>query len=122
MAAADVQGRSSQDQFYQIRPEILQGVAPRTAVTRGGCGRQDSLKRSRSKLKRKLQGKAQFGQPARPLRPVIPLLGRNPGRGGNDNANPCRAKDSQASQAGGPRRLKLKLTKARSSTLNDVLC
>ena len=82
MAAADVQGRSSQDQFYQIRPEILQGVAPRTAVTRGGRGRQDSLKRSRSKLKRKLQGKAQFGQPARPLRPVIPLVGRNPGRGG----------------------------------------
>ena len=40
------------------------------------------LKRSRSKLKRKLQGKAQFGQPARPLCPIIPLVRRNPGRGG----------------------------------------
>ena len=28
----------------------------------------------------------------------------------------------QASETGGPRRFKLKLTKARSSTLNDVLC
>ena len=151
------EGRPTQDQFYQIRPERLPGGAGRHGDASGErsglllalarsrsvliAQDQDELKRSScssstlaGSLELALARPVQAGppQPASPqpagsgsvVRPCVRPL--HAGKR-NDNANPCRANYSQsqpsgAGPPGGPGRFKLKLTKARSSTLNDVLC